>query len=933
MPAEPADGALQPGGWWRGLVWHGFDSGRRAAQRDGQAPSPSWTRRDIRAGVLLGLLCLLVYNVNLRGIGAGDTMPARYLPFGIWRYGSVLLDNIRDSVSEGTLNPYWIAIGRNGHAISLYPVTLPLLVAPLYLPAVGYLELRGWTEWRLQRVAIVMEKLTASLLAALSAALFFLLLRRRAPAFEATLLALAFALGTNTWMIGSQALWQHGLAELLLVGTLLLLTGRSTTATASAAGTALGLIACNRPPDVLLAAPLALYALLWSGRKAWWLAASAAVPLCLVLIYNLAAAGNILGGYGIPGSVNFFRFGLLAGTAGLLFSPARGLLVFSPFLLLVPTALRHGWRDRCARALTVAIGLGVLAQVLFYAKADWRAGNSWGPRWLTDLLPLLVWLLAPGLAALRGVGRAAFAVAVLASMAFQGVGAFWYTGAREAAIYATPVGPDEMRGVWEPKNWPVFTVLRNPMARPDPAFLPWRDLAVRGGLERIAPDGLPAEAVAAGTRLVLDGWALAEGGSPRAVEATVDGKLRGGTLTFTERADIRAAQHTTAPTGWRLALDTHGLAPGTHALTVRARLRDSTLAVPFAWREISIAKSEVGEQRAIVPPRSSGVTDPFAAAEERAASLLKSHQQPAGYWLTQFTKAARFEEPRPEMNTFLTAMMTDLLGPVAVEAGLGESLERARTHLRGQIEATGLVRYHGLPDAPTIGTLGCRITPDTDDTALAWRLAPGDPALLPGALATLASYRTGEGLYRTWLAPRERYECIDPGRDPNPTDAGIQMHMFLFLAQADPAAARSLCRALGPAIEQDRLWVYYREAPLVPLLRQADLRRAGCSLRIPPARLATAVAGQETWLAVAKLLGGSSRSGESAAPSATIAGLLRAIAAEDFAFIRRTPPLLYHNDLTAGVRRFYWSEDFGYALWLRLRLESDGEHGADDRRK
>lgn len=38
--------------------------------------------------------------------------------------------------------------------------------------------------------------------------------------------------------------------------------------------------------------------------------------------------------------------------------------------------------------------------------------------------------------------------------------------------------------------------------------------------------------------------------------------------------------------------------------------------------------------------------------------------------------------------------------------------------------------------------------------------------------------------------------------------------------------------------------------------------------------------------------------------------------------MKLNPPLLYHNDLTASVRRFYWSEDVGYALWLRLYLES-----------
>jgi hypothetical protein len=39
--------------------------------------------------------------------------------------------------------------------------------------------------------------------------------------------------------------------------------------------------------------------------------------------------------------------------------------------------------------------------------------------------------------------------------------------------------------------------------------------------------------------------------------------------------------------------------------------------------------------------------------------------------------------------------------------------------------------------------------------------------------------------------------------------------------------------------------------------------------------------------------------------------------------LARTPPLLYHNDLTASVHRFYWSEELGYALWLRLYFENE----------
>jgi hypothetical protein len=271
------------------------------------------------------------------------------------------------------------------------------------------------------------------------------------------------------------------------------------------------------------------------------------------------------------------------------------------------------------------------------------------------------------------------------------------------------------------------------------------------------------------------------------------------------------------------------------------------------------------------------------------------------------------------MNTYLTALLLDLLDPLAARGGLGDSLQRARRHLTGQIEANGLVRYHGLPDAPGIGTLGCAITPDADDTALVWRLAPDpDRRRLPAALATLDRYRTREGLYRTWLAPRAAYQCLDPGSDPDPADLGIQMHVLLLLAQVRPPAGRALCADLRKVVDQDRVWVYYRMAPLVPILRLSDLRRAGCALELPASRLRTPVPGQEIWVSLVRLLGRARTPGGSPADAAEIRAVLRQLAQEDFALLRKNPPLLYHNDLTATTPRYYWSEDVGYALWLRL---------------
>jgi len=314
----------------------------------------------------------------------------------------------------------------------------------------------------------------------------------------------------------------------------------------------------------------------------------------------------------------------------------------------------------------------------------------------------------------------------------------------------------------------------------------------------------------------------------------------------------------------------------------------------------------------------------LADAARRAAKRLAERQQSPAYWLTAHTDKPRFDRPGQEMNTFLNAMMIDIAGPVAHRAGIDGPLKRTREFLAQQIEAGGLVRYHGRPDAPTIGTLGCAITPDADDTALVWRVAPGDrPEMLQTALETLKQFRTTDGLYRTWLAPRERFECIDPGKDPNPTDIAIQMHVLMLLAHAAPPAARVLCEALRQRLDDDAVWVYYKMAPLVPILRRPDLRKAGCPLQLPSSRLQTTVSGQEIWIAAADHLRQVETVEKRDAAYAEVGDLLRKLAADDFSLLARDPPLLYHNDLSASVRRFYWSEELGYALWLRLYFENE----------
>jgi hypothetical protein len=869
--------------------------------------------RDIAICVLLGLVSFLIYNMNLRSISATDTYAARYLPFSIWRNHTVILDPIVEAVAqgrkvgtEGTDPAWWIRKGRGGHLISFYPIGVPVIVAPLYLPAVLYLDARGWDPLLLDHVARIMEKLVASLLATASVMLLYFLMRRRSEPRTATLLTLTYALGTTTWVVSSQALWMHGLGQLLIVATLLLVTGRCTPLRAMTAGFLCALIPCTRQPDVILAAALGLYGLWWARRMILPFIAAAAVPVALVLAYNLAFVGNIIGGYALVSKTGLSRFlndDALTGAAGLLFSPTHGLFVFSPFLLFIPFCLPAVFRDRQARGLTILIGCAALLQVMLYGFGDWRQGISWGPRWLTDMLPILFWMLPPVLRALPVAGRLAFGVACFVAIAIEAVGAFWFTGVSQGPVLAAE-GPGKMQAAWDIRNAPFIAELRHP---PAPA-----DLLVdlRGNIDLIAVHGEAGDK--APRQIDVHGWALTSSQTPADVGLRVDGRLIAGTSSFFERPDVVHTLGEKSPSGWKISFPSDSLAPGQHVIAALVRAQEGGDPRLLKEQMFTVAAEDAADKR----------DRALASAARHAAQLLIDRQQAPGYWFTAFTNAPRYEQPQHEMNIYLNALMIDVIGPIAQPAGLEKPLSRTRSFLTSQIEAGGLVRYHGRPDAPTIGTLGCVITPDADDTALVWRVAPSDRReLLATALATISQFRTGDGLYRTWLAPKDRYQCIDPGKDPDPADIVIQAHILMLLADADLPAAHALCDVLRRRTADEDLWVYYKMTPTIPILRMVDLRKAGCPLQMPMSRLGTTVPGQDIWTEAAELLR-RMESGEGGDATYVKTGeLLDKLAAEDFSLLARNPPLLYHNDLTASVPRFYWSEEFGYALWLRLYFE------------
>lgn len=433
-------------------------------------------RRDARTAVLFAAAAFVLYLSNFRVITDGDSIPARYLPFAVWGAGSLTLDSVADPASRHAKGreAYWLVRSPGGPLLSLYPIVTPVMLFPLYGPLVPHLNEKGWTPDRIESLGIWMEKLCAAAIAAASGAVVLLLLRRRLPIGRALALATAYAAGTGVWPVASQALWQHGTAQLLLAAALLGATSIHPGRYAFWIGAACGLMALNRPPDAILAGLLAAGVVWTRPAAAGRLIGGALAGAAPFLFYNWNFFGNLAGGYGAIGLARpnaIYGHPLLAGSAGLLASPARGLLVFSPFLLfLFLPAARTGAEDD--RRLDLCLTTGLLLQLLFYAQFDWRGGAAYGPRFLLDGLPACMWLLARPVARLRATGLRFLLAAVAVAIVIQAIGAYCYPrGRSDDRFYPKGASPLLISdAVWSWPSAPFVVEARAGLARPELLF-------------------------------------------------------------------------------------------------------------------------------------------------------------------------------------------------------------------------------------------------------------------------------------------------------------------------------------------------------------------------------------------------------------------------------------------------------------------------------
>jgi hypothetical protein len=277
--------------------------------------------------------------------------------------------------------PGYFTVERAGHRYSIYGVGVSVLATPIYAVLA-----------RFDVSDSVLQGVSAVLFVSLSVLLMFMLLSKLFARPVAVAGTLIFGFGTTMWPLAAMALYQHGpVASLQILGMLGFLSSHERGPLLAGFGFAGA--AFVRPPAAIALVFVGLYYLIRQRRSLGPYIVGAAIPIAGILVQNQWIWGSWLkGGYSQSGIGFHARF--WSALFGLLFGWWRGLLVYSPVLVLgfVGLVMARRRAKEAFEARLVVLGVSSVATILFYSKWTtwWNGLNQFGYRYLLDVVPFLV---------------------------------------------------------------------------------------------------------------------------------------------------------------------------------------------------------------------------------------------------------------------------------------------------------------------------------------------------------------------------------------------------------------------------------------------------------------------------------------------------------------------------------------------------------------
>jgi len=484
---------------------------------------------------------------------------------------------------------------KNGQYYSLYPIGPSLFAIPfVILSHVVYADLAH--ALLIHATSVEVEALTVSFWCACAAAVMFMIaVETTNSRMIGVIAAFVFAFCSPILSTATRALWQHGPVVVCVVAILYLLLiapRRPTIVPFIAIPVALSFIC--RPLSITIVCITTLYIAFYHRRQLLpFIAIGSAIALAWAA-YNWSIWGTLVPFYYVPGTFSELPNQTWFDRAfGPLISPSRGLFVFSPVFILSVVGCCLKLRQRRFDGLDgwcVALIFAHLA--LNFFQPAWWAGYSLGPRYSTEIIPELVYLMLPVFVLLRD-SRAGFASLGIACVLLLG-GASLLINSRlvlssaPAKWNSTPISIDlpEARGrLWswrdlqflraDLEGWkhPLFEslrlsrgYLRAPFGHPRPAGLA-ADL--RGNIDLVTVRHAGRDKAVG--QVEIAGWALTNGRTPATVIVTIDGRFVAETSSFFARPDVVRVVGHGSPSGWQIGVAPQNLAPGDHVIAVLVR--------------------------------------------------------------------------------------------------------------------------------------------------------------------------------------------------------------------------------------------------------------------------------------------------------------------------------------------------------------------------
>lgn len=328
----------------------------------------------------------------------------------ILQNGSISLDSYGSVNAMSTYYRYRI-FTRHGHLYYYFPIGTPLLSVPFV--AVARLAGLDMTETdddaRLQAWLIA---LTLTLITILT----YCLCRTRLRESVSFLLTLIFIFGTSIASSCGTALWNFNfeLVFMLLASNLLFLIlqadGRQRRWPSVLLGVTLFMAYLCRPSAAIFVLGVIIVLLLRRRMRDAGLTVLVLVLLSgFFIAFNMYVFCSALPPYYDLGRLSGMRDrnGILVAFTGLLLSPSRGIMVFSPFV--IPVWLT-GWffLRRDSSLLLFAYGWSILQTISLSRFYHWWGGHCFGPRLMTDLVPALLLIAILTLARLKGWRRGVY---------------------------------------------------------------------------------------------------------------------------------------------------------------------------------------------------------------------------------------------------------------------------------------------------------------------------------------------------------------------------------------------------------------------------------------------------------------------------------------------------------------------------------------------